>query len=349
MQAFIEELAKASSTSLLIGIVGLIISGLGVYFTLRYRSPGQVAFIEESCTDLFNSIVKNLPELEVLYKKEPVSPDLVLLKGLFLNTGTKDITPPMTWEEPLKLVLPEDFKWLTGKIVYSPSQTASLTIVNDLEMVCDLGLLKRYEYLRFEAIVSVPFEKSKDQQENIFEKIKDKFVTIWKGNMVEPSEVLEDALEFTHRIADTERVLWRRDLNKYSEHLLFPLLGVPIIFFLYIAIIGITSNPVHIARNIPYVLRLNDSRVIDVKVTPMTDGTVIVEGVNETYKEILPFKTFFKEYDWEQKIKPPEVSFELKLMSIFLTIILFVGLSFEIPKTWKNIVLTKIVRRALRG
>ena len=53
-------------------IVGILISlcfgAWGVFLALGRRYPGEITFVKEEAIALFDAIVKNLPELAVLYR-----------------------------------------------------------------------------------------------------------------------------------------------------------------------------------------------------------------------------------------------------------------------------------------
>src|SRR5260370_36557833 len=105
------------SISSILGVLGvgiyLIFGAWGVYLSLVRRYQGKVTFVSEQTIGLFDAIVKNLPEMAVLYKGTPVSPNVVLIKGSLVNTGTKDISPSMI-ERPISLGLPAGSNWLSA-------------------------------------------------------------------------------------------------------------------------------------------------------------------------------------------------------------------------------------------
>lgn len=100
-----------------IGIVITFIFGIwGIVVVVRRRYPGEITYVKESYIGLFDSIVKNLPELSVLYNDKPVGQGLVLVKGAILNTGSKDITESMI-EKKISLTLPDEFRGLLQKLL----------------------------------------------------------------------------------------------------------------------------------------------------------------------------------------------------------------------------------------
>src|SRR6266571_1518977 len=126
----------------LAGILATIVFGVwGLVIVLRRRYPGQLTYVKEPYIGLFDSIVKNLPELAVLYNHAPVGQGLVLVKGAILNTGSKDITDSMV-EQRLAFALPSDFRWLTAKIVGTSGNVKASLAIQDSSLVFASGLFR---------------------------------------------------------------------------------------------------------------------------------------------------------------------------------------------------------------
>jgi len=140
------------------GIFATILFGIwGIYIALKYRSSVQISFILNKSIALFDTIVKNIAELAVLYKGAPVTQNLILIEGALVNTGTKDILPTMI-EKPICLNLPEDYKWLTAKIISTSNNIEANIKVKDTLLTIDSGLFKLNEYIRFQALLQVSYE-----------------------------------------------------------------------------------------------------------------------------------------------------------------------------------------------
>ena len=60
------------------GITATVILGsYSIYLVFRtQRYPGRIAFVKETCIGLFDVLVRNLPELSILYEDKPVSENL---------------------------------------------------------------------------------------------------------------------------------------------------------------------------------------------------------------------------------------------------------------------------------
>lgn len=59
----------------------IVFGALSIYFAIKKRLSGEITFFLEDCISLFDTIVKNFPELAVLYKNKPIDKSIVLLKG----------------------------------------------------------------------------------------------------------------------------------------------------------------------------------------------------------------------------------------------------------------------------
>src|ERR1035438_9026699 len=157
------------NTSDILGVLGIaatIVFGVwGIIIIVRRRYPGQLTYIKESNIGLFDSIVKNLPELSVLYNNAPVGQGLVLIKGAILNTGSKDITNEMV-EQKLTFALPEGFRWLTAKVVGNSGNVVGAIDIQDRSLVFTTGLFRCNEFIRFQAIAEIPVHKTNEEKHN---------------------------------------------------------------------------------------------------------------------------------------------------------------------------------------
>ena len=85
--------------NVLLAVIGVTVTiAVGVsatYLTIRFRYPGRLTFVVEAYIGLFDSIVRNLSDLDVVYKKEPVNQNLVLMKGAVGSSGVSTIPWPV--------------------------------------------------------------------------------------------------------------------------------------------------------------------------------------------------------------------------------------------------------------
>lgn len=155
-------------TSLLLGIIGILattVFGVLSLYVIKFRKkPGQITFLIEEVIGLFDSIVRNLPELSIKYQNEPIDQSVFLLKGCLINTGTKDITEAMM-ESELTISLSEGYKWLNAKQVSDSPPEVQLSILKRVHLIFNMSLFRCGEYIRLEALVEVP------AQENLLRKI----------------------------------------------------------------------------------------------------------------------------------------------------------------------------------
>ena len=97
------------NTSTFLTVLGLsatILFGLcALYLASKRRYPGRITFFKELSIGLYDTIAKNLPGIDLLYKNTPVAQNHVLVKGALLNTGSMDITLSIV-EIPITIKLP---------------------------------------------------------------------------------------------------------------------------------------------------------------------------------------------------------------------------------------------------
>lgn len=276
--------------------VGFGIAGIYLYRSRRY--PGRITFYKQTPIRLFDSIVKNLPELSVLYKDKPVSEGLVLLKGFLVNTGSKDIEGSMV-EEKLRINLREGYKWITAKIVRtSPDLKATLAVEPD-KIEFTTGLMRRNEYVLFEALAEalVP-SKSQDADTR--------------------APKLSDALQITHRIADTQRI----GMQRFSEPpekpkkwwwFAWPDIVLTIVLLGGAVLIGLLP----IGREIRFLVPTEKSRNVEVRLEPRRDGMVEVKAMEGDYEEILQPEEFFQ----KSGIKPVVRQFPSDTMATMVKVV----------------------------
>jgi len=169
------------------GVIATIIFGIAsVYLFIRRRYPIRLHFVVGKEIALFDEIVRNLQELSVSYNGQPVAKNLVLIKGVLLNVGERDVTPSMV-HKALEARLKNGFSWQTAKVVEaSPDVSATLTITSPKVVTFDLGLLRRDEHLTLEAVAEVPLDEARPTDGH--------------------KQFLRDVIEFDHRIADAAPV-----------------------------------------------------------------------------------------------------------------------------------------------
>jgi len=261
-------------------VLALIFFGITIWLTLRRRYPGQITYFEESCIGLFDSIVRNLSDLKVLYKSDPVSENIVLLKGYIMNTGSKDITKDMV-EEPLTLRLPEGFKWLDAKVVQSQTNlSARLTIKEVIRAEFDFGLFRVNEHVKFEALAEVPASESQN------------------GNNREENAVAEfkKGLTVSHRIADTHKVLTNQLPTPLSfKDLLFilliwSLLGLIAIGF---ALALLPTSGIFNQKELHYLITTQTGDKVEVKIEVARDGTIVTKGLEKPLEKRQSISEFF--------------------------------------------------------
>lgn len=305
---------------LLLGILGIVVSigfGVwGVYITVKHRYPGKVIFVKEHSIGLFDAIVKNLPKVEVKYKGDPVSQNLVLIKGALLNNGTIDISPRSV-ERPITLKLPTDFKWLEASIVGSSKDVDASVKINSVEeLLVETGLFRRGEYIRFQALVEVPINKEQNSTDHR-----------------ELAEMLEESLMFEHRIPNTRKITTTRvvmqDSKKVKRNILILLAAGILLSATFATALFFQERPAELV----YSYSKNGTLPILVSIRPMINGVLEIEGVEEEFSSHLKPDEFFTKIALSPVIVEEEdfvyimiiIPLVYLLMPILLALFIYVG------------------------
>jgi hypothetical protein len=272
-----------------LGVLGILLTtGFGIWglvIVLRRRYPGEITLVVGDCIGLFDAIVKNFPDLAILYHNKPVSHGLVLFKGTFLNSGQKDITADMV-EGRLHIALPDGYKWLSAIIVQSSENVSAAVTKRGDALEFATGLFRRGEYLRFEALAEIPVSLEADKRQSI-------------------SSKLIDGLKPAHRIADTTKVRTIRLLSSPIEKRRFRTrIGLAISAVLAgLIITGITF--VHgVPQDIHFLIPDDRGNATEVSVKPNADGSVRITSNDESIDTIVSADQFFLRADIKTKIVP---------------------------------------------
>jgi hypothetical protein len=271
-----EEYAMTTILMLSLAILGICVTYYFGAKALKTSRRMRIAFYEEDCISLFESIVQGIEGLEVNFEKKPVSRNLVLLKGCVANVGGMDIDKGAI-HKPLTFSLPEVFKWLKAKIVSSsPEVNASYHLSSPNELVFEWDLLKPNEYFRFDALVETPMTQGNNNRR------------------AAPVEALRSNLSLAHRItnlASVETGTLRRRQRPSSDDIA-AFIGIFLIGFVFV-FFSITGG-----RDIEslYHLKLNNGQTLEVFQKKIEGGRVILKQVDGPFQETLDQDTLKTKY-----------------------------------------------------
>lgn len=286
-----------------VGLVATLFFGaLSIYLMVKRRYPGELTFIPEQCIALFDDLVRNLPDLSVRFRDVFVSDQLVLLRGLLVNTGVKDLSANMV-DRPLTAELPEGFRWLAANVTAAKGGPRSqCSVAGEREVQFDLGLFRCNEHVRFEAVAEVPRpEESRGK--------------------IDPANLLRYSLVFTHRIADTAPVR-EADLPQPISRRTKVRRAVLAVYFL-----GCTLLFSAMALILPYRtgFEISDDQGKAIRVTAIPRGAneVDLDGVDSHYSRKLSlgeFRALAPKVVLVKEIRTPFVVFAAVLFLVFLVI-----------------------------
>jgi hypothetical protein len=177
----------------LLTIFGIAVTaGFGAWaisVAVRHRKV-RIIYALDQALALTDDIMQSFSDLAITFRDQPISANLVLLKGYFINTGRIDITENMV-EKCISINLPDQFEWIDCNVVDSSPSLQVVTISSSAQKVeFRTGLWKRKEYFKFDALAKVPVVKA-DPDNPPDEK---------------PASRLRNALIITHRIANSTHI-----------------------------------------------------------------------------------------------------------------------------------------------
>lgn len=141
----------------ILGVAVTVVFGVwGIAVAIKYSRSVRITFVFESAIALLSDVTQGIENLEVQFRGFPVSQNIVLIKGGFMNSGRRDITPDLV-EKQLSLTLPEGFEWLECRLL---DRSADLDFfvqgIESQSVQFGHGLWKTGEYVRLSALAAVP-------------------------------------------------------------------------------------------------------------------------------------------------------------------------------------------------
>ena len=264
--------------SIVIGTIALIATIWNIILFVRSKYPGQITYVKEFQIGLFDSIVKYLPELSILYNEKPINEGLVLLKGALLNTGSKDITTQMILTK-LKFSLPESYSWVMAKITKSSQDLNADIIAQDRDLIFSMDAFRKNEYLEFQAIAEAPISTSSSKGE--------------LGGSIESR--LNKAISITHRIIDTQKVMTfdlpskEHGKKRMTQYLILAIVTTLALIALLITSYFQETNYISVNEFI-----INDTKGIphEIRIKPQSNGKIILKGINDNFYRELTLNEF---------------------------------------------------------
>lgn len=190
----------------IIGIIATLLIGFaGIIFSKKYSGKVLLSFVEHERIALFRTIVKDLNNVEVKFRGNPVSENIILFSGSLIKTGNRDIDKSMM-HKPFSVCISKKFKLLDANITdHSSDIAANCEIVDEQKMNLKWDLLKKDEFISFNSLVEYlgDTEMEGEEKNKSLAKIFD--------------------VEFEHRITNLSKIGWKElPLKKKSSITIFP-------------------------------------------------------------------------------------------------------------------------------
>jgi len=272
---------------LFLAIIGLPLAVMSIVFALKYRNRSQLTYVDQGCLPLFESIVKTIEGIEILYKKKAIDPSLYFLTGSFANTGNLDIDRSTIYD-PLSIDLLPAYKWLEARITKSPSGVnVNYKIRSDSTLEFKWDLLKTNEAFSFNALIKAP-----------------------KGRM----KSAEKLISFSHRITNLQGIrveslsdLSRQSKNKImSNRLAFTMIAAGLAGLLFLTLVP--------TKQVNYLLEDSSGKTFQASVEPRRNNLLRIETKHDRSSTEIKLEDFPSEYKIsgliieEQKSIPAQIA-----------------------------------------
>jgi RNA-binding protein YhbY len=282
--------------------VSVIFGVVGIYLTVKSRYSGAITFVNEQTIELFDAIGNSLDNLAVTYDGCDVNDNLVLLNGAFINSGKMDLTKDMV-EKPITIILPDGFKWLSGRIIESKVK-AQLELKDDNTISIETGLFRRGECVRFHALAQLPDNEDGDSN----------------------SKRLNDSLKFDHRITNTKNINETEVKPKKASNKELKRRGIPFLI-LFILLAGAMSFLAYtgLPKIMVFPYQVETTVVENVKVKITHEELVKVSSISSDFERKESFSEFINKVTGAPSLNKAEFEISMILMfSIQILVLLFI-------------------------
>lgn len=139
------------------GIIGVVISLLGIFISYLGLKEKTLRFWQIESESLFSDKVKNIEGFSIKYKNEEVDKDIIVITTVIENNGRKDIDRNIIFD-PLKIVFSEPIDLLDATIIKNTGN-ANIEII-DNSVICNWDLLKKKEFIVVKFVLKNTSDKS---------------------------------------------------------------------------------------------------------------------------------------------------------------------------------------------
>lgn len=266
--------------------ITIVVGFVGIRTSRKYTRSVDLLFVQHEWIPLFETIVRDMKDVEVKFKQQPISENIILFNGSFVNNGNSDIDESMVHKR-LSICLPKEFRWLEAKITkHSKGVNASCEIAKGNELHFDWDLLKKNEFLTFSSLIELQRSgEKKDDEESLF----DLFEINFEHRITNLSKVKKEHLD----LGESEKE------SKFERYVGIVLPLVIVIPGLFLAFFASRFGEIY---SIKYYL-LENNKKIEIELTAKSEKCMFLKqkGTEEEI-EVSP-EDLLKKYKLEPYIK----------------------------------------------
>ena len=140
------------NTIALIGVIVAAIVGAPSFIVFFKKPKTKILLIKEQHVNLYNDVVKNIPDLSIMFKGTPVHSNMFVWKGLFFCSGVEDIVSKDIDKGITLTIGGRDAHWHSFKIIDKTIDLDINVTSSESKLTIDFPLLKDNDYFILEAL-----------------------------------------------------------------------------------------------------------------------------------------------------------------------------------------------------
>lgn len=142
------------------GMLGIVVSVFcAIIPFLLTQQEKTLRYWQIEAESIFSNKIKEIKDLNISYKGNKLSDNVVILKTVIENNGNKDIDSTIIYE-PMRIIFQEGIQLLDFELLESPSGVTLHAIDNGIE--CRWDLFKKKEFI----VVKIVLKKNAEEPKN---------------------------------------------------------------------------------------------------------------------------------------------------------------------------------------
>ncbi len=302
--------------NLIFTLIGILLAIVSLYLFFKSKAKSRLVYLKNFIISPI-TIIKNIPDIEILYKKSKSVDRIFLTNVTFINAGNIDIDKTALYQ-PLSIILPDGFNWLTSDIIEKSEKLNIETTRDENNLQFTWDLLKPKEFFTLEGLIEYKGENFPEDRKKLRKMSFD-----FRIKNINKIETLEKS-----RLLDT----------------------TTFIFFLFLSFVGLYLGYKLIEMNITqknenkFYLELSDKSSFEIKGLKFNSekNNVIIE--DERNNDLDTLNNIDSTFNINVRVSSNKSgsSNVLLILGVFILIISFIGLIYNLKRYLYDLSIKKI-------